>query len=132
MQRYETPGDYYDEPRGGKFPKKCYTEKIVISELEDKNMEFLIAIHELIEKRLTEHRGISEKSITEFDVEFEKNKLLFEHDMDDSPGDDPSAPYHLEHRFAERIERLVASELDVDWEEYGKRVENLSIAKNST
>jgi hypothetical protein len=34
------------------------------------------------------------------------------------PGDDPKAPYHREHRFATRIERLLARELRVNWATY--------------
>ena len=41
---------------------------------------------------------------------------------DSEPGDDPRAPYHFAHVFAEKIERLLATELGVDWSAYDKEV----------
>jgi hypothetical protein len=41
---------------------------------------------------------------------------------DTEPGDDPRAPYHKQHVFAENIERLLAAELGVDWSAYDKEV----------
>ena len=38
-------------------------------------------------------------------------------DLDD-PGDDPRAPYHLEHLTASAIERRLALELGVSWDAY--------------
>jgi hypothetical protein len=43
----------------------------------------------------------------------------------DEPGHDPKAPYNKEHIFAEKIERQIAEELGVDWEEYSRVVESL-------
>jgi hypothetical protein len=40
----------------------------------------------------------------------------------EKPGDDPRAPYHKQHVFAENIERLLAAELGVDWSAYDKEV----------
>jgi hypothetical protein len=34
------------------------------------------------------------------------------------PGDDPRAPYHREHEFAGCVERLLAHELGIDWNDY--------------
>ena len=36
----------------------------------------------------------------------------------DEPGDDPRAPYHREHEFAGCVERLLAHELGIDWNDY--------------
>jgi hypothetical protein len=54
-------------------------------------------------------RGVSFKAIDRFDMKFKGAG---------EPGDDPKAPYHREHRFATRIERLLARELRVDWATY--------------
>ena len=108
-QRYRTPGDYFK--KNGKW-------YIVVSKMNP-DMEFLIKIHELVELYLTQKRGVSEESITKFDIEFEKDrdKGVWK---DEEPGDSPRAPYCREHKFATMIEKLCCQELSVSWEEYEK------------
>ena len=112
-QRYNTVGDYIDG-HGATF--------FSISEMGNEQYELLVAVHELVEKILCDKRGISTQSIDEFDMEFERRRQPY---SDDEPGHDPSAPYHREHVFAERIERMLAEELGVDWDEYDKAVTQL-------
>lgn len=106
--RYETVGDYWIDPDG--------TLQIRVSQMADDRMAALVAIHELVEVTLTEHRGISEASIMKFDTD---------HPELDDPGHSPEAPYHHEHVFAEIVERQVAHELGVNWQEYEKAIEAL-------
>lgn len=113
QQRYDTVGDYQD---GHGFTV------FTISDLGNWKYEALVAVHELVEKILCDARGISNDSIDTFDVAFEANRP---NGNDDEPGHDPTAPYHAEHVFAECIERLLAKELGVDWEEYDKTVVSL-------
>jgi hypothetical protein len=106
-QRYDTVGDYYHNETGDQL--------LFISDMGNKKYEFLIALHELIESQLCQERGITEDMIDAFDFEFEKDRK--EGDLRE-PGDQPEAPYFKEHQFASKIERLVANELGVDWEQY--------------
>ena len=85
----------------------------------NEDYEFLVAVHELIEQYLCKKRNIKEPDISAFDIEFEKNR---QPGNEDEPGDDPSAPYRKEHFFATSIERLIAAELGVDWQEYDKKI----------
>ena len=85
--------------------------EITVIELSDWRHEFLIALHELIEEAVTRHRGIKEPDIAAFDKA---------HLDSDDPGMLPDAPYHQEHVLATAIEMLVARELGVDWDEYGR------------
>jgi hypothetical protein len=100
-------GTYYYLPSG---------ELLVRSYMKDGksfNEAWLIAMHELIEQRLTEQRGIPEPVIDDFD------RMLDERGEDaDFGGDHPDSPYRKEHRFSENIERLLAHELSIDWFEY--------------
>ena len=114
--RYETVGDYF--ARGGVL-------HVEVSDVQNEDYEFLVALHELIEERLTRKRGITEKAITDFDVKYEKARLAANPDCQDEPGNHPKSPYKREHRFAETIERLVAHELGVDWSEYDKTIMSL-------
>jgi hypothetical protein len=108
--RYPMVGDYWDDPDG--------TLQVRVSEMGDPRYEFLVTIHELIEKELCRQRGISEPEITRFDLQFEEECKQGLHDPDEEPGDDPSAPYHREHVFATKLERMLACEMGVDWDTY--------------
>src|ERR1051326_3142742 len=117
-QRYPTVGDYWQEGD---------VEQVRISAMEDWRYEVLVTIHELTEMALTRHRGISEQEITDFDITFE-NERRNGHRAEE-PGDDPHAPYRREHTFATNLERLLAAELNVDWFEYERYVDNLGFKK---
>lgn len=117
-QRYETVGDYYETTNG--YGDKKWDFRV--SDMGNDDYEFLVFIHELVEWRLTQKRGISEESITAFDKEFEAKR---KQGNIDEPGHDLNAPYHKEHVFAELIERMVAHELGIDWEKYDEVVNNL-------
>lgn len=112
-QRYETVGDYFERPKG--------KINFRISHTND-DYDFLIALHELIEWKLTERNGIKIKDIDAFDRSFEKKRKK---GNANEPGDDPDAPYHNEHMFATYIEKLLADELGIEWHEYEKVINNL-------
>ena len=105
-QRFSTTGDYFRD--GGRL-------RFRISELGNRKYEFLVAVHEVVERILCEARGITDREIDRFDMASDANE----------PGDDPSAPYHQEHVFASRIERMLARELHVDWDDYESAIEQL-------
>ncbi len=117
QQDYETCGNYkevkYDNGR------VCH---ITVSRVPNWKMEGLVAVHELIEYILVKHNKISIKEIDEFDYNFEENRKA---GNTDEPGDDPNAPYHLQHVFATQIEKLLATELGISWEEYNDIIEKL-------
>ena len=104
--RYETCGDYFLDKDG--------TIQVRVTCQKEWRYEFLIVLHELIEAFCCLHRGIRWESIDEFDKTFNAAQIPGE------PGDSPIAPYRREHRFAENIERLVASEIGVDWATYDR------------
>lgn len=109
-QRYDTVGDYQDAHGVTLF---------TISMMEDGRYESLVALHEFIEKTLVDLRRIPDQKIDDFDMAW------VDHDDIGEPGHDPAAPYHKEHVFAEKIERLVAKEMGVDWDEYERVVMSL-------
>ena len=112
-QRYETVGDYWNDEAG---------EHIRISEMGNKDYEFLVAFHELGEKYLCERLGIKMEDIDAFDIKFEEERKNGLHSEEDEPGDDIRAPYRKEHFFMTSLERLMAEQLGVDWSEYEKTV----------
>lgn len=112
QHRYATCGDYW-----GNYSTAEY---IVVSELPDRRMAFLVILHEMIESFLCEERGIAEPDIKAFDEAVPDDSPYA-----DDPGHDPAAPYHKEHVFAESVERLVAQQLGVNWQEYEAAIEAL-------
>jgi hypothetical protein len=100
-------GDYY-YVTGGDLIVKTY-----MKDADSYNEAWLIAMHELIEQRLTEHAGIEESDIDKFDRMIDENG-----GQADEAGNEPNSPYRLQHRFAENIERMLAHELKVDWFNY--------------
>lgn len=109
-QRYNTAGDFFDIPGDITFFR--------ISDMGNEDYNFLIAIHELIEAHLCRKRNISFESIDHFDM----NNLGL-----DDPGSSKKAPYHLEHMFALKIEKIIARELKVNWKKYEKRMEEVCV-----
>lgn len=119
-QRYPTVGDYWRPMLCGY--KGLHRLEVRVSDMQNEDYEFLVAIHELIEEHLTRKRGITEGEITAYDVQYEAARTS---ESIAEPGDNPDAPYHKEHVFATKIERLLADELGVDWDTYDSIVENL-------
>jgi len=117
--RYPTVGDYFDVQTPS---MKVPVRNIRVSEMGNTDYEFLVAIHEAVEQHLCSKRGISEESITAFDIQFENNRAA---DNVDEPGNSLDAPYHKEHIFATWIERLIANELEVNWDDYDTAVNSL-------
>jgi hypothetical protein len=109
-QRYETVGDYWWE--NGNL-------EIRVSNLGNQDMEYLVAEHELKEAYLCEKRNIKEPDIMDFDIKFNESG------KEGEPGDDKNAPYRKEHFFATNIERLVAAELGINWQEYDEIIERI-------
>jgi hypothetical protein len=111
-QRYNTVGDYW---------AKNGREQIRISNMQNWRYELLVAIHEIIEAFLCKDREISEGKIMDFDIKFEELRTS----KNAEPGMHKNAPYREEHKFATRVERMLARELGVNWKKYDKAVSSL-------
>lgn len=114
-QRYPTIGDWW-------IDDSTATLEIRVSELGNVIYEMLVATHEIDEALLCLARGVHEKDVTDFDMEFEKNR---KEGNEDEPGDDPKAPYRREHFFATTLERMRCAEFGLDWKEYEEAINNL-------
>ena len=114
QQRYPTVGDW--------IIARGHLAHIRVSEMGNEDYAFLVAVHELIEGWLCAKRGITQEAVDAFDTAFEQRRVP---GNTDEPGHDPEAPYGREHRFAEKIERVLAEELGVDWDAYDQTVVEL-------
>jgi hypothetical protein len=111
-QRYPTCGDW--------FGKKHLV--VLVSKMANPDYMFLVALHEVVEAWLCIRRGIKERDVTRFDMEYEA--MRDDGDVSE-PGNSKAAPYYEEHRFASRIEKLMARELGVDWDDYEETINAL-------
>jgi hypothetical protein len=78
-----------------------------------------VGLHELIEMALCYAHGVDGQAVTDFDVSWHPSGNITE------AGDDPAAPYYLEHQIATGIERLMAAHLGVPWPWYEQTVNSL-------
>ena len=135
-QRYDTCGDYYKR-RGWPWTFRVSRFK------GNKTYPILIFLHEIIEFFMCRLAGVRMAAIDKFDIEYEKHRPIDANggrlrrdepqanhapcgcQFYDVPGDDPHAPYYLQHQTATACEKLIAKALGVDWEAYNNAVESL-------
>jgi hypothetical protein len=94
--------------------------------------EFLVIVHEFIEWFLISQKGIKIEAIDKFDMAYEdarekkvKAPCGCKPTIDSEPGFDKHAPYYFAHKFATKIEKLLANFLGVDWKKYDNTIINL-------
>jgi hypothetical protein len=109
--RYPTVGDWWRDADG--------TVQIRVSELGNENYEWLVGLHELIEMKLCEVRGVTDSVVSRFDRAFEQRRQA---DNKDEPGDEKNAPYRDEHCAATGVERLLCAMLHISWQDYDMTV----------
>lgn len=117
QHRYETCGDYWYDENG--------ILQIRVSDMGNEKYETMVAIHELVEERLTKWRGITEQQIMDFDVEYEKQRMecLEPHNLE--PGFDNNAPYRQEHTLATGIEMMICAYAGLSWFDYEQEINSL-------
>jgi hypothetical protein len=98
------------------------TLNIRVSKLPCWEMEALIAVHELVEVLICRADRVEQKSVDDFDIEFENRRAK---GNNDEPGDDPNAPYKKQHCIATGVERILAAALGVNWSDYADEIEKL-------
>jgi hypothetical protein len=116
-QAYETAGDYIRTPDG--------TLHIFVSDTGSDIYNSLIGLHEWVEVMAMDAHKIPLIASTNFDIPYEKESEEGKHSETDEPGDDKACPYRREHSLASIVERLVAHDLEVDWQDYGESVNKL-------
>lgn len=106
-QRYNTVGDW-------QVNHTADTLIFNISFLGDWKMEACLFIHEYVEAVRCLADGVTMESVDIWDLNFKG---------EGEPGDDPKAPYHKQHVEASKVERVLARQLGVNWQEYENKLE---------
>lgn len=132
-QRYETCGDWQFIPGTWKNKEGVEVQntiiggtlKVTVSDTKNWKHAVLVGIHEFVEAVLCLNDGVSEQSVTNFDLEYEARRPAGDNS---EPGDSPLAPYRKQHFIATTIERQLAVALGVDWNEYEQALYSLFVA----
>lgn len=117
-QRYPTVGDWESTDPPGSGDSQL---RIRVSETGDWKYNALIAVHELVEALLCKSAGISGEQVDQFDKTF----LARSGPGPLEPGDDPNAPYHIQHSIATTMENVLAGWLGVNILSYEQRVKEV-------
>ena len=88
---------------------------IFVSATGDWRYDMAVAVHELVEVMLCKDKGISQKTVDEFDIAFEKARPP---GNTEEPGDQVNAPYRDQHCFATAVERMLIAAFGISWKEY--------------
>lgn len=107
-----TGADWYFDDKGDL--------QVRVSKMSDQRYEMALALHEMVEALLCHLDGVSQNDVDVFDTEYDKT-----HDASNNAGDDPHAPYRIQHNWATAIERTFTGAANVDWETYDKELEKL-------
>lgn len=92
----------------------------VAAELTDWRERAALIVHEVAEAIMCKHNGVTVAQVDEFDSKFKGDN-----EIDINVGDEPDAPYRLEHTYATAIERVLTGVLGVDWKGYDERLGKL-------
>lgn len=114
-QSYNTVGDWQINHYEG---EDCLD--ITVSDLGDWRYTMAVAVHEVLEGLLCAEHGVTPKSVDTFDMKFEDKRKKGD---TAEPGDDPKAPYHLEHGFASACERMFIAACGLNWKKYTEAVD---------
>jgi len=77
--------------------------QIRVCPMSDWRYEVALIQHEEFEALLCRAHGVTQKSVDEFDLAYDK---AHPNEPDLNAGDDPDAPYVAEHNYAEIVDRL--------------------------
>lgn len=115
-QRFKTLGDYFFK-KGVRYFR--------ITKTKNNLFDDVIFIHEFVEEVITRNKGIKEKIIMKHDLWFEGEVAKGNFSDDAEPGEHENSPYKREHLLAEKIERMILKELNIDWKCYSDYLNKL-------
>lgn len=106
-QRYSECGDWF-------FDAEDNTVTVFVTRMEDWRSELAVAIHEAMEAVMCIADEVDQTDVDFHDKQFYKDH----HDDDMQAGDDPKAPYFLQHVAATFVEKETVSQLKLDWKRH--------------
>lgn len=120
-QRYKTLGDWQIKTLLNTIEGTHRTVLyITITQMPDQRYQWPLAVHELVEALLCHVDEISTEEVDAWDIHGEGRHL-------DEPGDDPKAPYHVQHMAAGDLEIQMAQLLGFTAGEYANYIDKESL-----
>jgi hypothetical protein len=123
-QRYSTCGDW--------IVKRGKLQEIRVSDMNNDDYVFAVAIHEAIEAWLCLKNGVGQAEVDTFDKNYEKARVSgikapcgCKPTAVSEPGNDKHAPYGKYHRFATKIEKMIIFAMGIEWKIYNDFVDSL-------
>ena len=104
--RYVTTGDWIWLPDG--------SLQIFVPDYANENSAFLVALHELAEAWMCRDAGISEESVSKWDIE---------HPDAPEPAEVEGSPYMDQHSIATQVEIRVAAGMGINWKNHDRWVQ---------
>ena len=89
--------------------------QVRICPMSDQRMEIALLLHETFEALLCHHDKITQKQVDEFDQKYDQDHP---DETDCEAGDDPGAPYKVQHSLATAVERIYTAHVGLDWRTY--------------
>ena len=95
-------GDWFQPNSGSRL--------ILALDLGNSRYNYLLLLHEFYEQEACYEDGVHDDVVTAWDAKHNEGSI--------SGGEDEQSPYHAQHEWAEKLERLAAEGLGVNWDEY--------------
>jgi hypothetical protein len=89
--------------------------QVRVSPMSDWRYETALALHEVFEACLCKNNGVTQKSVDDFDMAYDK---AHPDEPDLNAGDEVDAPYATEHNFAIIVDRLFIGACGLKWKVY--------------
>lgn len=89
--------------------------QVRVSPMSDWRYETALALHEVFEACLCKNNGVTQKSVDDFDMAYDK---AHPDEPDLNAGDEVDAPYATEHNFATIVDRLFIGACGLKWKVY--------------
>lgn len=93
-----------------------------VSKMSDPRFEACLILHEVFEAVLCKFDGVTPEMVDAFDMPFDAANP-----GNNDAGDEPEAPYKIQHTLATAAERIASGHLRVDWKTYDKELGDLPV-----
>jgi hypothetical protein len=93
--------------------------QVRVSPMSDWRYEMALALHEAFEALLCKNNGVSQKDVDKFDMAYD---LAHPDEPDLNAGDEPDAPYCVEHNYATVVDRLFIGACGLKWQPYDQEL----------
>lgn len=116
--RYDTLGDWWFRTYYDFLDEQTWEVlEVRVSDMADERSTQAVALHEITEALLCRAHGVPEYAVMDYDLKCDPSL---------EPGEQPDAPYFMEHASAEVVEREFVKDSGLGWHQYEKDIATLA------